>query len=96
MEIVNLRLKLELPVEKPQLTWESMSDDDPSAALTGQARVIFPDGPKNTPMYQRDLLLPGNRLTGPVLLLQLDATIVLSPGWAGTVDSLGNLVAERV
>ncbi len=96
VEIVNLRLKLELPVEKPQLTWESMSDDDPSAALTGQARVIFREGPKNTPMYQRDRLQPGNRLTGPALLLQLDATIVLSPGWAGTVDAFGNLVAERV
>ena len=96
VEIVNLRLKLELPVEKPRLTLESMGDDDPSAALTGQARVIFRDGPKNTPMYQRDQLLPGNRLTGPALLLQLDATVVLSPGWTGTIDDFGNLVAERV
>ncbi len=96
VEIVNLRLKLELPVEKPRLPGESRGDDDPSAALTGQARVIFRDGPKNTPMYQRDRRLPGNRLTGPALLLQMDATIILSPGWAGTVDSFGNLVAERV
>ncbi len=96
VEIVNLRLKLVLPVEKPRLTWESIGDDDPSAALTGQARIIFRDGPIKTPMYQRDQLKPGNRLTGPALLLQLDATIVLSPGWAGTVDSFGNLVAERV
>ncbi|MCH7622148.1 MAG: hydantoinase/oxoprolinase family protein [Chloroflexi bacterium] len=96
VEIVNLRLKLVLPVEKPRLTWESIGDGDPSAALTGQARIIFRDGPIKTPMYQRDQLKPGNRLTGPALLLQLDATIVLSPGWAGTVDSFGNLVAERV
>lgn len=96
VEIVNLRLKLELPVEKSSLTRESMGDDDPSAALTGKARVIFRDGPQNTPMYQRDRLQPGNRLTGPALLLQLDATIVLSPGWVGTVDTFGNLVAERV
>ena len=47
-------------------------------------------------MYQRDWLQPGNRLTGPALLLQLDATIVLSPGWVGTVDTFGNLMAERV
>ena len=96
VEIVNLRLKLELPVEKLSLPEESIGDSDPSTALVGQARVIFRDGPKNTPMYQRDRLLPGNRLTGPVLLLQLDATIVLSPRWAGTVDSFGNLVAERI
>ena len=96
VEIVNLRLKLELPVEKPRLPGESAGDSDPSAALIGQARVIFRDGPLNTPMYQRDRLRPGNHLTGPALLLQLDATIVLSPGWAGTVDSFGNLVAERV
>ena len=95
VEIVNLRLKLELPVEKPSLPGESMGDADPSEAWMGQARVIFRDGPKTTPMYQRDRLRPGNRLTGPALLLQLDATIVLSPGWAGTVDTFGNLVAER-
>ncbi|MFB3120191.1 MAG: hydantoinase/oxoprolinase family protein, partial [Stenotrophomonas maltophilia] len=39
VEIVNLRLKLELPVEKPQLTWENMGDSDPSEALAGQAQV---------------------------------------------------------
>ena len=57
---------------------------------------MFRDGPESTPMYQRDRLRAGNCLTGPALLLQLDATIVLSPGWAGTVDSFGNLVAERI
>ena len=96
VEIVNLRLKLELAVEKPNLALNSVGDDDPSAALMGQAQVIFRDGAKTTPMYQRDRLKPGNYLTGPALLLQLDATIVLSPGWAGTVDSFGNLVAEPV
>ena len=95
VEIVNLRLKLELAVEKPRLTWEGMGDGNPTAALTGQAQVIFRDGPKNTPMYHRDRLQSGTHLTGPALLLQLDATIVLSPGWTGTVDSFGNLVAER-
>ena len=33
VEIVNLRLKLELPVEKPNLPEASMGDSDPSAAL---------------------------------------------------------------
>ena len=96
VEIVNLRLKVELPVEKPRLTLATVEDSDPSAAEAGQARVMFRDGPEDTQMYHRDRLHPGRRLTGPALLLQLDATIVLPPGWSGTVDSYGNLVAERV
>ena len=36
------------------------------------------------------------RITGPALLLQLDTTIVVPPGWAGEVDPYGNLLLEPV
>ena len=32
---------------------------------------------------------------GPALLLQLDSTIVVPPGWGGSVDAFGNLVWSR-
>ena len=38
----------------------------------------------------------GETVTGPAVLEQPDATIVVEPGFAGRVDALGNLVLERV
>ncbi len=94
VEIVNLRLKLELAVEKPRLTPAELGPADPSAAQTGEAMVVFLDGPRSTPLYRREELKSGNQIQGPALLLQLDTTIVVPPGWNGTVDPYGNLVLE--
>ncbi|HEU0021661.1 MAG TPA: hydantoinase/oxoprolinase family protein [Dehalococcoidia bacterium] len=109
VEIVNLRLKLELAVAKPALTPQPAGPPDPYPALLGQVSVVFPDGtvPGNlyasnlyasnlyaSNLYDRDKLRSGNRVQGPALLLQLDTTIVVPPGWGGAVDPYGNLVLE--
>jgi N-methylhydantoinase A len=96
VEIVNLRLKLELEVEKPRIIPETPGPADPSSAQIDQATVVFRNGPLNTPLYDREKLHAGNRIQGPALLLQLDTTIVVPPGWGGMVDSYGNLVLEPV
>ena len=96
VEIVNLRLKMELAVEKPQATPQQQAQDDASAAQMGETEVDFRQGPVAATMYNRDLLLPGNRIAGPSLLVQLDTTIVVPPGWGGFVDPYGNLVLEPV
>jgi N-methylhydantoinase A len=46
-------------------------------------------------MYERERLHAGNRIQGPALVLQMDSTIVVPPGWGGVVDSYGNLALER-
>ena len=109
VEIVNLRLKLELEVEKPSPRMEnapedtdlktgqsssSKSESDASAALIEEAEVVFREGVLTTGLYQRERLMPGNRIDGPALLLQLDTTIVVPPGWGGVVDPFGNLILE--
>jgi len=96
VEIVNLRLKLELAMEKPQLTPQPPGPTDATAARIGQAKVVFRSGPLATPLYQREKLQTGNRIRGPALLLQLDTTIVVPPEWGGFVDPYGNLVLEPV
>ena len=94
VEIVNLRLKLELAVEKPAIQVQEQGHHDAAQASIGEEQVVFNQGPLPTALYDRDRLKPGNRISGPALLLQLDTTIVVPPGWAGTVDSFGNLVLE--
>ena len=94
VEIVNLRLKMELAVAKPQPAPAQPADPDPSAAAIGADEVVFAAGPTTATLYDRERLQTGHRITGPALLLQLDTTIVVPPGWAGVVDAYGNLLLE--
>ena len=96
VEVVNLRLKLELAVDKPILEPAPDSGRDASRAAVGNVEVVFAEGSMNTTLYDRDRLQTGNRITGPALLLQLDTTIVVPPEWAGEIDPYGNLLLEPV
>ena len=96
VEIVNLRLKMELAVDKPQATVQQRGQGNASAAEMGETQVVFQQGAVAATLYNRDLLQPGDRIDGPALLVQLDTTIVLPPGWGGVVDLHGNLVLEPV
>ncbi len=92
VEIVNLRLKLDLAVEKPELPPMQTGGIDASAARISSVPVVFRDGELESPLYQRELLLTGNRIDGPALVVQLDTTTVVPPGWRGEVDPYGNLL----
>ena len=94
VEIVSLRLKMELAVEKPRAAPEPAVDEDPSAAQIDEVDVVFPSGTLATPLYQREQLRCGHRVRGPVLVVQMDSTVVVTPGWGGVIDPYGNLVLE--
>jgi N-methylhydantoinase A len=92
VEIVNLRLKLDLAVDKPDLQLEAAQGADPSRAQIATVSVVFREGELQTPLYDRDLMGTGNRIAGPALVVQLDTTTVVPPGWQGEVDAYGNLL----
>ena len=94
MEVVNLRLKLELAMDKPDVTPEPVGQVDATSAYTGDTKVVFPQGEITSAMYQREKLHSGHRFSGPALVLQMDATTVLPPQWKATVDPFGNLLLE--
>ena len=92
VEIVNLRLKLDLAVDKPDLQMESVQESNSDGARISTVGVVFQGGELDTPLYQRDLLVPGSLIEGPALVVQLDTTTVVPPGWRGEVDAYGNLL----
>jgi len=94
VEIVNLRLKIVIPVEKPLPQPQEQSTTDPSQSKILEERVVFKEGPFSTPIYQRDQLRCGNVIRGPALVVQMDSTTVITPGWCGTVDPYSNLIIE--
>src|SRR5262249_61260490 len=60
-------------------------------AVVGE-RQLFADGRwQSAQVFDRVKLPIGARLTGPVIVEQMDATTVIEPGAAATVDAIGNL-----
>ncbi len=92
VEIVNLRLKLDLAVDKPDLQLETAQGTNSSQAQIATVGVVFREGELPTPVYDRDLLGTANRIEGPALVVQLDSTTVVPPRWHGEVDAYGNLL----
>ena len=48
----------------------------------------------DVPVYNRDLLAPGNRIAGPAIIEERITTIVVHPGWDARVDGFENVVME--
>ena len=63
----------------------------PSPSAT---RPVYFGGWHDTPIYRRDMLLPGMVLSGPAIVEQPDTTTVIEPGMRARVDAYGNLLVE--
>jgi 5-oxoprolinase (ATP-hydrolysing) len=48
------------------------------------------------PLYRREDLAPGQRVDGPAILAEANATTVVEPEWRASVTPLNHLVLERV
>ena len=97
VELVTFRIKASLPVAKPDL--KSFAVKTRRASLQPSARrdVFFQDegGFVDCPIYQRQDLAAGDRLTGPAVIEQMDTTTVIPPDFAAEVDPLLNLLIAR-
>ncbi|MBV8754109.1 MAG: hydantoinase/oxoprolinase family protein [Hyphomicrobiales bacterium] len=67
------------------------------AALRRHARILLPEhkAPVGAAVYDRAALKPDDTLAGPAIIEQDDTTTLVTPGWRGRVDRVGNLVLER-
>ena len=50
----------------------------------------------DTPVYDRDVLVPGNRVTGPAIVREQTATTVVEPDWQAELTAKSHLVLTRV
>jgi 5-oxoprolinase (ATP-hydrolysing) len=64
--------------------------------MRAQRPVWFGAAAVETPIYSRDDLKFGQVIAAPAVIIEASATTVVEPGWRATVDSLENLVLERV
>lgn len=96
VEAVTLRVRAAAPGARPPLPHYPPGSADAAAAELPARPVWFnAAGPLETPGYDRRLLQPGNRFSGPAVIFQYDATVVVAPGWQCHVDAAANLWIER-
>ncbi len=94
VEWVNLRVTAVGPIRRPELPELPPGDGDPERARTGTRTVVFEDV-RETPVYWRPSLAPGDVLHGPAVLEEFGSTIPLHPGFRAEVDGFGNVHVTR-
>ena len=84
----------------PKASFERHEDcgPDASAAAIAQRDVWLPElgGFASCPVYDRDRLRTGNRVPGPAIIEQMDATTLVLPGMLAHVESYSNLIVGAV
>ncbi|MCH8007657.1 MAG: hydantoinase/oxoprolinase family protein [Chloroflexi bacterium] len=94
VEVVSARVRAQAPGAPVRMQALPRRKPGMRAARIQRVPVRF-DRERQTWMYERGRLRAGDRLRGPALVLQLDSTTVIPPGWRGRVDRVGNLVLEQ-
>jgi len=94
IEIVTLRVKAIGLVEKPQFMQEREHSEDPSGAIKTEQQVALSSGIVKMPFYEGEKLKPGNKITGPAIILRPDTTILLDVEDIARLDGFSNLVIE--
>lgn len=94
VEVVNLRVRAVGVTAPPPLLRQPLAGPHPEAARLGTRPVRFEQGLLPTPLYRAEALRPGNRLTGPAVVVRADTTVLLGPSDRAGVDEFGNLLIE--
>jgi N-methylhydantoinase A len=92
VEIVTLRVDALGMLPPPQLP-ELPPGGDPAAAIVRHQLIALAAGRADAPIYDRARLGAGDRIAGPAILTQLDATTLL-PGQTAEVHRFGSLVVH--
>jgi N-methylhydantoinase A len=96
MQLVTFRAEAIGIVPKADLRPTAEADLDRGVAELGRRDVWLRERRKfvSCPIYDRDKLAAGNRVEGPAIVEQMDATTLIVPGATATVDRYLNLLLE--
>ncbi len=93
VDIINVRLVGIGQVPDVKLPRRTRSGDSPRAARKGTRPVYYEGrGFIKSPVYERDLLQPGNALKGPCMIEEIISSTVVIPGATAKVDVWGNVI----
>ncbi len=94
IEIVTLRVEAAGRIPSPAPMPPPASGTAADARIGSQPMALR-DGMAEAPILDRARLGAGAALDGPAIIVQLDATTLVAPGWRATVDASGALLLRR-
>ncbi|MGI9422452.1 MAG: hydantoinase/oxoprolinase family protein [Hyphomicrobiaceae bacterium] len=94
VEIVNIRLSASARLYKESVRTESTDAGTAPAPRSHRAVHFEADTATETDVYARSDLLPGQTITGPAIVEQLDTTTPIHPGDTAEVTADGHLVIK--
>jgi N-methylhydantoinase A len=89
IELVTLRIEATGRMPAPQ---RPVLLAGSGARPQGRHTVHFASGTTEVPIYGRATLGAGDRIDGPAIITQLDATTLVAPGWSGEVQPSGAIL----
>jgi N-methylhydantoinase A len=91
-ELVGLRAVTQGP-RKPFIGGaRTRGGSDPSPAAMERTRVYVAERWLDATIYARGKLATGNRIAGPAIVVEMDATTLILPDHVGVVDEVGNIL----
>jgi len=90
--ITNIRLKAIGHIKKLPMTGIEQGREIPPEAVKPSRKTYLEGKLAETQIYERDLLLAGNVITGPAIVEEPFHTTVVMPGQTVQVDRFGNLI----
>jgi N-methylhydantoinase A len=94
VEVVNVRLRMVAASDAIALPRKPVAGSTSTDAILKQKRVMFNGEWLDAPVFQHDLLSPGNRFEGPAIVHEYSATTVVPPGCRAELDEYSNMVIE--
>lgn len=98
IEIETFRLFVTCKLPHLTLAKSNTDDEIPSSEALKEEKDCYwgAEGkPVKTPVYEWDLLRPGNHLKGPAIIESKITTVVVEPQWTFQMDAYGNGVLKK-
>jgi N-methylhydantoinase A len=95
VEVVTMRVRLVMGGSEVGNRRSEVRGRKASPAHSATREVCFGGEALETAVYERPALAAGHRFVGPAIVVQMDSTTVVPPGWRAAVDSGGNLLLEQ-
>ena len=94
IEMINVRLRVLGKTEKPRFVNESKNNVSIKTALKEKRPVYIPESNevKEVPVYDGDMQLNGNKITGPAIIEKVTTSIFISESYDCLVDDYGSFI----
>jgi N-methylhydantoinase A len=92
VEVVTIRVQAVARTERPRQRAARFRPGNGAPARIGPQQIFEEGRRRRGALYDRVRLEPGDRITGPAVIVELSATTYLPGGWVCAVDGFENLV----